>query len=518
MAPAIPLVRWIAATVSRIAVVSLGQPVGLGFAMLTSHLSLATITSQDWDRWWPLAAIVATAFALVGYMGYRYAFVWQQWRQTSAALVAEQRRLNATLEMLFDPYVIAEPVRDAGGRVVDFIYAEANPAACAWIGVDRHHLLGRRMLEVYPSVETTGLLKIFIDTAEYGLPATVEAFPFPHDKEGKRWLDIRAVRVENQVGLAWRDVTERHEADAKRVASEEQFRLLAENSSDVVIRIGRDGTVLWVSPSVTSVLGWSQTDCIGRLADDLFATSEGREQFQRELQKALMGQAVMLRSQLAAKGGDVHWVEIHAGPFRTEDGQIDSIVASFRGIDAEVRAEAILERRASTDELTNLLNRKEALERVEILNKRGGQQLAALWCDIDRFKIVNDTYGHAAGDAVLKALADRIRGCLRSTDDMGARIGGDELLVLLHGVRDLKDAMDIAEKLRRAAAEPIPTPAGPITITLSIGVTIARPDERTDALMARADDAMYQAKNRGRNQVVALEEPVAAVERQAGGV
>jgi diguanylate cyclase (GGDEF)-like protein/PAS domain S-box-containing protein len=486
--------------------------------MLTSHLSLATITSQDWDRWWPLAAIVATAFALVGYMGYRYAFVWQQWRQTSAALVAEQRRLNATLEMLFDPYVIAEPVRDAGGRVVDFIYAEANPAACAWIGVDRHHLLGRRMLEVYPSVETTGLLKIFIDTAEYGLPATVEAFPFPHDKEGKRWLDIRAVRVENQVGLAWRDVTERHEADAKRVASEEQFRLLAENSSDVVIRIGRDGTVLWVSPSVTSVLGWSQTDCIGRLADDLFATSEGREQFQRELQKALMGQAVMLRSQLAAKGGDVHWVEIHAGPFRTEDGQIDSIVASFRGIDAEVRAEAILERRASTDELTNLLNRKEALERVEILNKRGGQQLAALWCDIDRFKIVNDTYGHAAGDAVLKALADRIRGCLRSTDDMGARIGGDELLVLLHGVRDLKDAMDIAEKLRRAAAEPIPTPAGPITITLSIGVTIARPDERTDALMARADDAMYQAKNRGRNQVVALEEPVAAVERQAGGV
>jgi diguanylate cyclase (GGDEF)-like protein/PAS domain S-box-containing protein len=518
VAPAIPLVRWIAATVSRIAVVSLGQPVGLGFAMLTSHLSLATITSQDWDRWWPLAAIVATAFALVGYMGYRYAFVWQQWRQTSAALVAEQRRLNATLEMLFDPYVIAEPVRDAGGRVVDFIYAEANPAACAWIGVDRHHLLGRRMLEVYPSVETTGLLKIFIDTAEYGLPATVEAFPFPHDKEGKRWLDIRAVRVENQVGLAWRDVTERHEADAKRVASEEQFRLLAENSSDVVIRIGRDGTVLWVSPSVTSVLGWSQTDCIGRLADDLFATSEGREQFQRELQKALMGQAVMLRSQLAAKGGDVHWVEIHAGPFRTEDGQIDSIVASFRGIDAEVRAEAILERRASTDELTNLLNRKEALERVEILNKRGGQQLAALWCDIDRFKIVNDTYGHAAGDAVLKALADRIRGCLRSTDDMGARIGGDELLVLLHGVRDLKDAMDIAEKLRRAAAEPIPTPAGPITITLSIGVTIARPDERTDALMARADDAMYQAKNRGRNQVVALEEPVAAVERQAGGV
>ena len=510
--------QWIAAAVWPIALVSLGQPVRLGFAMLTSHLSLATITSQDWDPWWSLVAIVATAFGLVGYLGYRYAFVWRRWRQTSAALVAEQRRLNATLEILFDPYVIVEPVRDAGGHVVDFIYTEANPAACAWIGVDRHHLLGRRMLEVYPAVEATGLLKIFIDTAEHGLPATVEAFPFPHDKEGMRWLDIRAVRVKNQVGLAWRDVTERHEADAKRLASEEQFRLLAENSSDVVIRISRDGTVLWVSPSVTSVLGWSQADCIGRLSDDFFATSEGREQFQRELAVALAGQAIVMRAKLAAKEGDVHWVEIHAGPFRTEEGEIDSIVASFRGIDAEVRAEAILERRASTDELTNLLNRKEVLERVEVLNKRGGQQMAALWCDIDRFKEVNDTYGHAAGDAVLKALADRIRGCLRSTDDMGARIGGDELLVLLHGVRDLQDAMDIAEILRSRAAEPIPTPAGPITITISIGVTLAQPDERTDALMARADDAMYQAKNRGRNQVVAIEEPVAAVERQAGGV
>lgn len=164
---------------------------------------------------------------------------------------------------------------------------------------------------------------------------------------------------------------------------------------------------------------------------------------------------------------------------------------------------AILERRASTDELTNLLNRKEALEQVENLNRRGGQGLAALWCDIDRFKLVNDTHGHAAGDAVLKALADRIRGCLRSTDDVGARIGGDELLILLNGVRGIEEAMNVAEMLRSRAAEPIPTAAGPIAITLSIGVTIANPDESTDALLARADDAMYQAKNRGRNQVVA---------------
>jgi diguanylate cyclase (GGDEF)-like protein len=157
------------------------------------------------------------------------------------------------------------------------------------------------------------------------------------------------------------------------------------------------------------------------------------------------------------------------------------------------------------------------IERIETLNKHDGRRIAVLWCDIDRFKVVNDTYGHAAGDTVLKTLADRIRGGLRSTEDIGARIGGDELLVLLNGVRDLQDAVDVAEKLRRSAAEPIPTAAGPISITLSIGVTLADPEESTDALIARADDAMYQAKKSGRNQVVAFEPAAAAGGRQDGG-
>jgi diguanylate cyclase (GGDEF)-like protein/PAS domain S-box-containing protein len=475
--------------------------------MLAIHPSAPSFAFLGED---PGATLAAAVVLLLVYSAYRYALVWQRWRQASGALIAEHHRLNVTLGILFHPYVITEPVRDAGGRVVDFIYTDANPAACAWIGVDRDHLLGRRMLEVYPAVETTGLFKIFIDTAEHSLPTSVEAFPFPLAREGMRWLDIRAVRVDNQVAFAWHDVTERHEADAKLAASEEQFRLLAENSTDVVVRIGRDGTVLWVSPSVASVLGWSPADCIGRAGDDFFASSEGREQFRRDLQAALAGQAIVLRTQLMAKRGDVHWVEIHAGPYRTATGQIDSIVASFRGIDAEVEAERILEHRASTDELTSLLNRKEVLERVEVLNRRGGHQLAVLWCDIDRFKVVNDTYGHATGDAVLKTLADRIRGCLRSTDDMGARIGGDELLVLLHNVRDLQDAVGVAEKLRGAAAEPIPTAAGPVTITLSIGVVLAQPDEGTDALIARADNAMYEAKKCGRIRVVAIGEAVAA--------
>jgi diguanylate cyclase (GGDEF)-like protein/PAS domain S-box-containing protein len=302
---------------------------------------------------------------------------------------------------------------------------------------------------------------------------------------------------------ALHDEQVRLEAVAEKLAtSEAQFRLLAENSSDVIMRLARDGGVLWVSPSVTPVLGWLPADCSGRDASEFFASEDGRAHFHRDIAAALEGQTIVLRAQLLTKAHEARWVEIHAGPCRTSEGRIDSIVASFRAVETEVAAERALERRASTDELTRLLNRKEAFERIDSLNHRAGVKTAVLLCDIDRFKLVNDTFGHATGDDVLEILAERIRGCLRSTDDVGARIGGDELLILLSGVRDLHDAATIAETLRQRAAEPMSTTAGSVGITVSIGVTLAHPAESADTIVARADDAMYRAKNSGRNRVV----------------
>ena len=473
--------------------------------MLTTQRLLAAFIPLAWDGRWLL---VATALVLVGYLGYRYGVVWQQLCQTKAAWDAERRRLSATLESLFDPHVLLQPVRDADGRIVDFLFDNTNPAACGWIGIDRNHLTRRRLLQIYPSAETSGLLKILADIADTGRPAAVDGFPFPLGAAGHRWIDIRAVRDGEQVSFTWRDVTDRDAVTKKLAASEEQFRLLAENSSDVVVRVDHEGTIIWVSPSVTPVLGWSQNDWIGHRATDFFNSSVDRERFLHEQQKALLGQSILVRTQMQAKEGDIHWVEIHAGPYRTEEGRIDGIAASFRLVDAEVASQRILERRARTDELTGLLNRKEVIDRIETLTHQDGRTDAVLWCDIDRFKVVNDTYGHAAGDAVLEALADRIRACLRSPDDLGARLGGDELMVFLHGVRDLEDARIIAEKLRCLAAEPIPTADRTISITLSIGVTLAHPGESTDALIARADDAMYEAKKSGRNQVVAFNNAV----------
>lgn len=433
--------------------------------------------------------------------------------ERTAEVNAERRRLVATLDGLVDPLVLGQPVRDAAGRVVDFTITYANPAACAWFGAGCEQLQGRRLLDVDAAFATTGLLAMFVDTLATGRATAVDSIPFPRDTSGVRWLGIGAVRVDERVSVTWRDMTEQHRAAEQMAASEEKFRLLAENSSDVVIRTDATGRITWVSPSITPVLGWSPAAWIGRAAADVLGGGGDREGVQVEYQRALAGHSIVVRTRLTASEGSIHRAEIHAGPSRAASGTTDGVVASFRLVDREAEAERILELRARTDELTSLLNRKEAIERIESRTKRTGRTLAVLLCDIDRFKAVNDTYGHAAGDSVLQAVADRIRGCLRANDDVGARIGGDELLVILHGVRDLGDALTVAEKLRRRAAEPIQTDAGPITATLSIGVTLARDSESADALIARADDAMYQAKARGRNQVVGLE----AVHAAAGG-
>ena len=152
------------------------------------------------------------------------------------------------------------------------------------------------------------------------------------------------------------------------------------------------------------------------------------------------------------------------------------------------------------------MNRKEILQRISKVTTRGrrtGEETAVLFCDIDNFKDINDTYGHAAGDEVLRTISERVAATIRQ-DDLAARIGGDEFLVLLTGVHDLDETTAIAEKIRTAVSTSIGLDHARVTPTLSIGATLARIDESTDHLIARADQAMYDAKNAGRDRVIGI--------------
>jgi diguanylate cyclase (GGDEF)-like protein len=172
-----------------------------------------------------------------------------------------------------------------------------------------------------------------------------------------------------------------------------------------------------------------------------------------------------------------------------------------------------LHRLAVTDPLTGLQNRRSFVEGVErelAQARREARPVAAIMIDIDRFKLVNDAYGHAAGDAVLLEVARRCRQELRLAD-LVARYGGDELVVFVTGAGPA-EAAATAERLReRVLAEPVRTDAGPIAVTLSLGVAAAGPGHDLDGLLLRADHALYAAKEAGRNRVRLWDDQTAGV-------
>ena len=162
-----------------------------------------------------------------------------------------------------------------------------------------------------------------------------------------------------------------------------------------------------------------------------------------------------------------------------------------------------LARLARRDALTGLPNRRaldEALARETARAARGGTSLAAVALDVDRFKGVNDAHGHAAGDAVLAAVAARAAGALRAGDVL-ARIGGEEFAALLPGA-DLARAAEVAERIRaRVSAEPVDAGGCALSVTVSLGCAALEPGEDGRALLARADAKLYEAKRAGRDRV-----------------
>ncbi|HAS75798.1 MAG TPA: diguanylate cyclase, partial [Marinobacter adhaerens] len=268
-----------------------------------------------------------------------------------------------------------------------------------------------------------------------------------------------------------------------------------------------DWTMKFVSQGCTKLTGYEPDELVNNRVTSYAAlvSDASNQQLFEQVRVALeKEESFSLEYEVTRKDGSRIWVWERGRGVQEDDGSLhlEGIILDIS--DRKV-LETELEQMATRDPLTGLLNRRE-MSRVldeELQRARRYQRpMAVLWVDFDHFKDVNDTYGHAAGDSVLRAISRLLLGSVRSVDSIG-RFGGEEFVIVLPEM-DLEEAQETAERLRRKVAEE-PQPLGngeAVPLTISVGVAVY-PDhgQTASTLCAAADKAMYLAKDRGRNCV-----------------
>jgi diguanylate cyclase (GGDEF)-like protein/PAS domain S-box-containing protein len=291
--------------------------------------------------------------------------------------------------------------------------------------------------------------------------------------------------------------------EVHRAQSENRFHRLTRHASDVITVCDVDGVVHYVTPSVERVFGWRPEELKGRPLAELMPPDDAarlRTVFAAASGSAGAASPGPLRGRIRTPDGD--WVAAETVATWLDDGDMRGYLLTTRDVTERQRLEEQLTHQAFHDSLTGLANRALFLERVRHgLDRRSQVYLAVLVLDLDDFKTVNDSLGPAAGDELLRAVADRLRGCLR-TADTAARLGGDEFALLVEDITDPAEAAKVATRALAALQEPVLVEGRQVVPHASIGIAVADPDSVTDAedLLRNADVAMYTAKQQGKDR------------------
>lgn len=302
--------------------------------------------------------------------------------------------------------------------------------------------------------------------------------------------------------LLVRDISERRMFEEQLIRSEERYRLIADNMTDFVAILDKEGVIKYASPSSINVFGFSPDSLEGnkmiefvhtdfesdvvKMSQDLFTTKGSKE----------------MELRVKHKTRKWIWIETKGTYFIDEEHEESHLLIVAYSIEKRKALQDKLKKMAFHDELTDLPNRRlfhETLKQTVLDGKRHRRKHALLYMDIDKFKWVNDTLGHATGDELLKLFSQRVSACLRESDIL-SRHGGDEFTVLLSDIEDEKSAEICAERILKALQEDWIIEEHTFKTTSSIGIAIFPKDGvEADILMRHADQALYNAKQSGRN-------------------
>lgn len=278
-----------------------------------------------------------------------------------------------------------------------------------------------------------------------------------------------------------------------------------EAAANGVVITDKHAIITWANPAFSRLTGYSLEEAVGKNPNKLTKSGIQSEVFYRDMwADILAGQPWRGELINKRKNGSLYYEELSIASVKNGAGDITHFVGIKEDITERKEMEAQLQMLASIDPLTGLFNRRVFLEKLEQERAKVARlphySAVLLMLDLDFFKRINDTYGHAVGDNVLKAFSEIARNNSRAID-IPARLGGEEFAILLAGA-DKEDALTMAERLRQQVAEiVVDHAAGPVQITVSIGAAILLADDiNGEAILHRADAALYEAKDRGRNQ------------------
>lgn len=409
----------------------------------------------------------------------------------------KQRLLEPAFRNAFNSLVITDADFTNGGPHI----VAVNPAFCAMTGYSEDELIGRspRILqgpETNPAV--IDRLSTAIRTGEYfhGRTVNYRKDGTPYDVE---W-NISAV-VEDGVIVGYVSVQQDLTA---RIASERDHALFTTVGNLLPVPLvvtDNEHRITYLNDEFARVTGYSPEELVGQSPEILYDPAIRAESFAADTQALAADSEVQRRLVLRHKDGSAIHTAQRVIPLRFDDGRARIHVGTFTDVSEYAQSEARWRSLANLDALTGIPNRRAADAALAAMIRtatRHHDRLAVMMCDIDHFKRINDKFGHPAGDRVLAMVARALDDGLRD-GDVVARFGGEEFLVAAPGIGTTAAAA-LAERLRTRVAEASDAEVGGVTV--SLGMALWDEGESMAELIERADLALYQAKEQGRNRVV----------------
>jgi diguanylate cyclase (GGDEF)-like protein/PAS domain S-box-containing protein len=433
--------------------------------------------------------------------------VWNEGNLLSRRLednVAELERASLELRMLLDSLAEAVVVVDRSGLIVD-----ANARLAALYGVDRSVLVGQRVEQLVPVESRDRLMEQWSLLLGGQVALERPRFEMTRHDGSSRVIEVDARPLAEQgdhVVLSLRNITDRAMAEAALRTAEQRFRLAFEAAPTGTALIDSStGRLVDANENLARMLRVDRSQLVGVTVAELTHPDDLPET-ERSLRRVRVGEAdgYHLRKRYLRSDGSVMWGSTSVARLDTA-GDSSLLICHVIDITDEVAAAERLAWSATHDEVTGLANRTHFLDvlRRELLS-RERPPVAVLFLDLDRFKIVNDSLGHAAGDDLLRIMAGRLRDSVRP-GDLVARFGGDEFTVMLRNA-DLTTAMTVARRVMKGLSSPVELSEAQVDVTASVGVAVADSSRvaSADELVRDADAAMYRAKEQGRDRVVAF--------------